>query len=122
MPAGAVLRRYRVIVWFVVSLAALDALLAANARRWRSYDPHPYRERIARCRSRAWDLVVVGGSPAMCGIDPALLVGTSWRGGPVRSAYNLGLPLGTIAEVCHAVEHGLTAPPRLLVYAATATD
>src|SRR5207244_3120537 len=68
------------------------------------------------------DLVIVGGSPTMCGIDPALLVGTPWRCAPVRSAYNLGLPLGTTAEVCHAVEHGLAAAPRLLVYGATATD
>ena len=61
MSAGAALRRYRVIVCFVAGLAALDAALAANAHRWRAYDPHHYRERVLRCRSQAWDLVVVGG-------------------------------------------------------------
>lgn len=116
------LRRFRAIAWFIAALVALDAVVAANARRWESYDLNPYRERLARCRERAWDVLVVGGSPAMCGIDPALLVGATWRGRPLESGYNLGLPLATASEVCLAVEHAVTSPPRLMIYAVSATD
>jgi hypothetical protein len=115
-------RHFRVLVWFALGLAALNAAVAARARRWRAYDPHPYQELVARCRQQAWDLVVVGGSPAMCGLDPDALAGAPWRGGPLRTAFNLGLPLGTTTDVCLAVEHGLPTLPRLLVYAVTATD
>jgi hypothetical protein len=114
-------RRYRVVIWLAVTLGALDALIAANAVRWTAYDPHPYRERLARCRQQRWDLVIAGGSPAMCGVDPAALIGATWRGGDLRSAYNLGLPLATATEVCLAVEHTV-ASPRLLIYCVSATD
>ena len=76
--------RYRVLIWLAVALAGLDRVVAAQARRWDAYDPHPYRERLARCREGRWDLLVVGGSPAMCGIDPAILAGAPWRGEPAR--------------------------------------
>lgn len=116
------LRRYRAIVWFFAALIGLDAVVAANARRWESYDLNPYRERLARCREQAWDVLVVGGSPAMCGVDPALLVGATWQGRALESCYNLGLPLATASEVCLAVEHAVAAPPRLMIYAVSATD
>jgi hypothetical protein len=111
-----------VLIWFVIGLAAVDRVVAARARLWDAYDPHPYRELLARCRERPWDVVVVGGSPAMCGIDPAVLAGTPWHGESLGSAFNFGLPLGTAADVSMAAEYGPAAPPRLLVYGATATD
>jgi hypothetical protein len=116
------IRRYRVVIWFVLGLIVLDRLVATRSRLWDAYDPHPYRELLARCRQQPWDVLVVGGSPTMCGIDPAALVGTPWSGGSLQSAFNFGLPLGTAADVCLAAEHGPSVPPRLLVYGATATD
>jgi hypothetical protein len=115
-------RRYRVLIWLVVALVGLDRVVASQARRWDAYDPHPYRERLARCHEGRWDLLVVGGSPAMCGIDPAVLAGTPWRGERLETAFNLGLPLATAAEVWLAAKHGPKTPPRLLVYGASATD
>ncbi len=114
--------RYRVLIWLIVAIAGLDRLVASQARRWDAFDPNPYRERLACCREGRWDLLIVGGSPAMCGIDPAVLAGTPWRGERLESAFNLGLPLATTAEVWLAAEHGPRVPPRLLVYGATATD
>ena len=76
---------------------------------------HPYRERLVRCREGRWDLLVVGGSPAMCGIDPAVLTGTPWRGEQLKTTFNLGLPLATAAEIWLAAEHGPRVPPKLLV-------
>ena len=116
------LRRYRVLIWLLLGLAGLDRVVAAQARRWDAFDPHPYRERLARCRQGHWDLLIVGGSPAMCGIDPAVLSGTPWHGAPLESGFNFGLPLGTTAEAWLAAERGMANPPRLLIYGATATD
>src|SRR5829696_2517198 len=87
-------RRYRVAIWFTVGLLALDRVVASRARLWDAYDPHPYRELLARCRQQPWDLLVVGGSPAMCGIDPGVLTDIPAVGGPLRTAFNFGLPLG----------------------------
>lgn len=115
-------RRYRVIVWSLAALVALDIAIGINRDRWQTYDLNPYRERLARCRAGAWDVIVVGGSPAMCGIDPERLTGATWNGQPLTSGYNLGLPLATASEVCLAVERAVTTPPRLLIYAASATD
>ena len=39
----AMARRYRVLIWFVVGLAGLDRVIAAQGRRWDAFDPHPYR-------------------------------------------------------------------------------
>jgi hypothetical protein len=101
----------------------MDLLVAANAGRWRDYAADPYRARLEACGGRPWDLVVVGGSPAMCGFDPAVLEGARWKGRPLDRVYNLGLPLATASEVSLAVEHGLRRPPpRLLVYGVSATD
>jgi hypothetical protein len=113
---------YRLAVYLVLALAAVEGLVAANGRMWRAYDPNPYRERLEGCREQAWDLVVIGGSPAMDGFDPAVLAGLRWQGHTLDRVYNLSLPLATTAEVFHAVEHGLPVPPRLLLYGITATD
>lgn len=110
------------IAWFAVALMAVNVAVATQARRWDSYDPHPYVERMARCQECRPDLLIVGGSPAMCAIDPAALVGLKWAGEPLETAYNLSLPLATAAEVCLAAEHGPAVPPRLLVYGVSATD
>jgi hypothetical protein len=110
------------VIWTLGALIALDLIVAANADRWQTYDLNPYRERLNRCRQGAWDVLVAGGSPAMCGIDPTKLVGAHWNGQAVRTAYNLGLPLATASEVCLAVEHAAGSPPRLLIYAVSATD
>jgi hypothetical protein len=123
--SASVLRRlaaYRVIVYVVIGLLALDGLLHANRDLWNKYDPDDYAERLEGCRRRPRDLVLIGGSPVSEGIDPATLAGLSWRGAKLNDNYNLGLPGATTSEVWHAVEHGLPAPPRLLVYGITASD
>jgi hypothetical protein len=113
---------YRVVLYFLVGLVAIDLAVAAHRNLWRAYDPDEYRDRLRTCRRRPHDLVFVGGSPVAEGLDPAVLRGLSWRGRPLERPYNLGLPGGTTTEVWHAVEHGLVAPPRLLVYGVTASD
>lgn len=129
MAAGSRLRhlvrwvlRYRAVLYLLLALAAIDIVVRAHARRWRAYDPVFYRERLEACRRGKWDLVVVGGSPTMSGIDVGVLAGVPWQGRPLERAFNLGLPLGTTAEVYHAVEHGVARPPRLLLYGIAATD
>lgn len=112
----------RVLVYLVLALCCLDRAIAANENLWRSYDPHFGRERIRYGRRGAWDLVVVGGSPAMAGIDAGDLANLSWHGRGLSRAYNLSIPLGTTADVFHAVEHGLPQPPALLVYGIAITD
>ena len=114
--------RFRVVVFFLAGLALVDVLVHAERKLWRAYDPDDYAERLRGCRSRPQDLVVVGGSPVSEGIDPNVLVGLSWQRRPLQHVYNLGLPGGTTAEVWHAVEHGVSRPPRLLVYGITASD
>jgi hypothetical protein len=115
-------RRYRVVIYLVLGLAAVDALVAANGRKLRAYDPDDYRVKLHECRRRPRDLVLVGGSPVSEGIDPAVLAGTPWRGRPLDDVFNLGLSGATTSEVWHAVRHGPAAPPRLLVYGITASD
>jgi hypothetical protein len=114
--------RLRVAVFFLLGLAAVDRLIAANARLWSRYDAGVYRKRILACRQRPRDVVIVGGSPCMCGLDPDALLGLPWRGRPVGDAFNCALPLATTTEVWLAIEHGLPTPPRLLIYGITATD
>jgi hypothetical protein len=106
----------------VLGLLIVDAVVASQARRWREYDPVYYRERLRHARQGNWDFIIVGGSPAMAGIDPSVLTGAAWRGRPLESGYNLGLPLATTGEVRLSVEHGLRHPPRLLLYGITASD
>jgi hypothetical protein len=114
--------RFRVVLYLLLGLAALDAVVAGYRRVWRAYDPDDYRERVLGCRHEAADLVIVGGSPVSEGIDPAALAGLVWQGRPLARAYSLGLPGATTSEVWHAVEHGVVSPPRLLVYGITASD
>jgi hypothetical protein len=113
----------RVVVFFLLALIALDFLVAAHSRLWREYDPDAYIERLEACRRQPWDLVVVGGSPVMYGVNPSVLSGVAYRGQALDRVYTLGLPLATASEIDLAVEHDLPgAPPRLLVYGVSATD
>lgn len=114
--------RFRAVLYVLAVLLVLDVLVRGHVRRWRAYDPVIYRDRLDACRRGQWDAVVVGGSPALCGIDTDLLAGGRWRGETLKRCFNLGLPLATTAEVSLAVEHGFTRPPRLLVYCIAATD
>ena len=113
---------YRVLIWFAAAILLVEVAVAANARLWRTYDPNPYASRFSAYERRGADLLVVGGSAAMCGLDPTILAGTSWHGGPLPRAFNLGVPLGTTTDVCHIVEFGLRRPPKLIVYGVMATD
>jgi hypothetical protein len=112
----------RVLIWFVAAIVTVEVAVAANARLWRTYDPNPYESRFRAYGRRGADLLVVGGSPAMCGLDPSILAGTFWHGEALRRAFNLGVPLGTTTDVCHAVEFALRRPPKLIVYGVMATD
>jgi hypothetical protein len=114
--------RYRIFLYLVLGLLALDMAVASFRHVWRAYDPDDYRDRIENCRAHPADLVVVGGSPVAEGIDPAELASLYWRGQILPQAYNLGLPGATALEVGHAVRHGLSRPPRLLIYGITASD
>jgi hypothetical protein len=121
-PARRARHGRRVLVYVVLALCCLDRAVAANEELWRSYDPHFGRERIRYARRVAWDLVVVGGSPAMAGINAGDLASLGWHGRVLSRAYNLSIPLGTTADVFHAVEHGLPRPPTLLVHGIAITD
>jgi hypothetical protein len=114
--------RYRVVLYLLLGLVAVDLVVAAHRPVWRAYDPDEYRERLRTCRRGRHDLVLVGGSVVAEGLDPEALRGLAWRGRSLERPYNLGLPGGTTTEVWHAVEHGLVEPPRLLVYGITASD
>jgi hypothetical protein len=114
--------RFRVVLYLLLGLAALDLVVQHFADVWRSYEPHPYIDHLRAVRQHPWDLVVVGGSPAAYGFDPAVLTGMPWKGQKLDRVYNFGLVLGTTAEVYHASVRGLPTPPRLLVYGITASD
>jgi len=116
------LLRYRVILFFVIGLIALDTVIHSYRHVWQAYDPDEYVDRVAACRRGHWDLVVIGGSPVSEGVDPSILKGASWQGQPLERVYNLGLPGGTTTDFWHAVRHGVSAPPRLLIYGITASD
>jgi hypothetical protein len=115
-------RRYRVLVYLLAGLLAVDLAVAAGRRLWHSYDPDEYRERLLACRRRPHDLVVVGGSTVGEGIDPRVLAGVTWQGRRLDDVFSLGLPGATTSEVWLAVRNGLPAPARLLVYGITASD
>ena len=114
--------KYRVVLFFVLGLGAVDAVIAHYRNLWRNYEPHWYLDRMEACRQKPFDIIVLGSSPAMYGINPNILGGLRRQGEVLESAYDLTLPLATTAEVYHALEHGLAAPPRLLLYGITATD
>ena len=82
--------RYRVILFFVVGLVAVDALVYSFRTVWQSYDPDDYVSRIEGCRGREWDVVLLGGSPVSEGIDPSLLEGVRWQGRELTSELTLG--------------------------------
>jgi hypothetical protein len=119
---GTLLLRLRVVLYLVLGLVAVDALVAAYAPVWSSYDPEEYRERLEACRRRPHDLVIVGGSTVGEGIDPTVLSGTVHQGYPLDRVFALGMPGATTSEVWHGVKHGLPTPPRVLVYGVTASD
>jgi hypothetical protein len=114
--------RYRVILYFLLGLVAVDVFVISKHPVWSAYDPDDYTERLDGCRREAPELVLVGGSPVCEGIDPNVLIGLPWQGRPLEHVYNLGLPGATTSEVWHAIEHGLAVPPRLLIYGITASD
>jgi hypothetical protein len=112
----------RLILYLLLYLVAIDGLVASQRRLWRRYDPDEYEERVRACADREQDLVVVGGSPACEGLDPAVLAGLDWNGKRLDRVYNLALAGATTSEVWHAVKHGIAKPPELLVYGITASD
>jgi hypothetical protein len=115
-------RRCRLVAFLLFGLAFVDVLVHQHRHVWKSYDPRVYRDRLNSCRQRPWDLVLVGSSPVMCGMNTDVLAGVCWRGQRLERVYNLGLPLATAAEIYWAVEHALIHPPRLLIYGMTLTD
>lgn len=119
---GAWLARNRVLVLFVLMLAALDAIVGQFAAVWQRHSPDDYSWRVAACRSQSRDLVFVGGSPVAEGIDPARIDGLSWNGHALDSNYALGLSGGTTSDFYHALLRGCPTPPRVLVYGITASD
>jgi hypothetical protein len=122
-PAGRTgWHRYRVIVYALLGLAAVDVAVACLRGVWTQYDPNEYRARLESCRRGAWDLVLVGGSPMAEGIDPAQLAGVYWHGTSLNRTFNLGLAGGTTSTAWHSVEHGMVTPPRLLIYGIAPTD
>lgn len=123
-PAGRIRRlwRFRLVLYVLLGFGALDAVIASQQSRWRRYDPDDYIERVSRCAREPRDLIVIGGSPVTEGIDPAALRGLQFGGSALDDVFNVALPGGTIAEFWHAIEHGLSAPPKLLVYGITASD
>ena len=114
--------RFRVLLYLGLGLLALDAVVACYRSVWQAYSPDDYRDRVDNCRRHPADLVLIGGSPVCEGVDPAVLAGVRWQGQVLARAYNLGLPGATTLEVWHAVRHGLSSPPRLLIYGISATD
>src|SRR5260370_25224905 len=106
-------RRYRVLLYLALGLAAVDALVARFAHVWRAYEQHPYREKLRACRAHPWDMVVVGGSPAAYAFDQTVLAGVRWQGQSLDQVFNRGLMLGTTGEAYHAPVRALPTPPRL---------
>ena len=45
--------RYRVVLYVLAALLVLDVVVRANVRRWQTYDPQFYRDRVAACREGA---------------------------------------------------------------------
>jgi hypothetical protein len=115
--------RFRILLYVALLLWGLGRFAAWHTDFLDLYSPVFYRDRLAYCRANEWDLAIVGGSPTMCAVDAELLAGLCYRGNALPKAINLGLPLATVVEVCHGVEHGLSDhPPKLLVYCVAPTD
>ena len=114
--------RCRVLLYLLAGLMLLDGVVTAKRRLWQAYDPDDYLERLAGCRRGRHDLVCIGGSPVSEGLDTSVLEGLTWRGRALTGAFNLGLPGATTSDCWHALRHGVSTPPRLLVYGITASD
>src|SRR5207245_5300760 len=112
--------RYRVLLYVVAGLVAVDAGVGSQRKLWRRYEPDEYRVKPTECVSHGHAAVLIGGSPVCEGFDPSVLSGVSWHGQPLTDVYNLGLSGATTTEIWHAVRHGIGVPPRLLVYGITA--
>jgi hypothetical protein len=112
----------RVFLFLLLGLVAVEIAVRCHQPLWKAYDPDDYSARLDVCRGRAFDLVVVGGSPVAEGVDTRILAGLRRHGHSLDRAFNLGLVGGTSTEVWHGVSSGLTVPPRVLVYGITATD
>lgn len=106
---------------FAFGLLALDRAVAAHSELWESYDPQFARDRVKFAKDCHWDVVVAGGSPGMC-VNSQHLKGLQWNGHHFDHTLNLAIPLATTTDIYHAIEHTLTKPPALLVYAAAVTD
>lgn len=114
--------RWRPVLGLLAGLAALDLGVYATADTWKRYSPDDYAERLAGCRSRPQDFVLVGGSPVSEGLDPGLIAGIDRRGTTLAHGYALGLPGGTVSDCYFAVKNGCPTPPKVLAYGATASD
>ena len=68
------------ICYLLLGLVIVDIAVFARRELWRRYDPDDYLERVNDCRRRPRDLVVVGGSTVVMGIDPAALSGLRRHG------------------------------------------
>ncbi|MFN4261520.1 MAG: hypothetical protein ACK4RK_19730 [Gemmataceae bacterium] len=119
---AARLLRLRVVVYLLLAFAGINGWVARHADQWRRHAPEFYRERLAYCRSQEWDAVIVGSSPAMCGIDADILAGARFQNQPLRRVCNAAMPLASASEIYHVVQHAMPTPPRLLIYGITITD
>lgn len=116
------LRRWRGPLSVLLALVVIDLGVLATADTWDRHSPDDYAARVDGCLKERRDVVFVGGSTVSEGIVPAEIVGATWDGEPLRSAYAVGLPGGTTSEFYHAVKLACPQPPRLLVYGITASD
>jgi hypothetical protein len=116
------LRRLRVLLYLLLTLTAIDLVVWSQRATWEASSPDGYNERLAGCRRRPRDLILLGGSPVTEGFDPQILAGVVWRGRELADVYSLGMSGGTTTDFWHALHHGLAAPPRLLVYGVCASD
>src|SRR5438128_2654383 len=76
----ALMARLRVFLYVLAGLILVDILVATQSTTWRAYAPIFYRDRVEACRRTHWDLVLIGGSPAMSGLDADLLCDAYWQG------------------------------------------
>ena len=116
--------RIRPAAWVLAALAVLDLAVVANRDAWDRHSPDDYAERVAGCAAAPRDVVFLGGSPVSEGFDPTAFAGLTWAGSAVASAYNLGLPGGTLTDAYFALKAGTSGqpPPRLAVYGFAPTD
>ncbi len=117
-------RVLRPVLYLLLGLAAVDGAVTLARDVWERHSPDDYAERIAGCRRRGHDLIILGGSPVSEGFDPAAFDGLEWHGHTISDGYSIGLPGGTATDYYFALK-AVTAghqPPKLVVYGVTATD